>query len=397
VLVLACGVDGPSAPTGVVALSVERTAITVVAGASDTTIVRVLRMGRAAGSVEVSVEGLRAGVTAPSVVIPAGSSSAHVILSAAPAAVPDTLLLTVRARSPGLRDRTVVLSLVVMPALPAIAPAIPATDTTAQAPVTPTAATTAPSATPAIAPLESGMAVREISGAAANVRVYRISVPVGARRLVARTSGGTGDVDMYVRHLAPPLPGAPADCRSEGEANDHLCVIAMPAPGEWFVLLHGRAGYHGVTLAGSTTAGEMPEGTVPEGIAPATGYALAAFPAHVSLAPGEEATIAVAATRASGFADFIALAGANLPGGLTVIISPTPLHEGMVSTITLRMDPRAPSGRHTVSFRGRTPDLPDVMADVALTVRPATVDSASTSTAGYLPFGAKPPPGARGW
>src|SRR5512146_3537954 len=53
-------------------------------------------------------------------------------------------------------------------------------------------------------PLSNGVAVTEITGSAGSEKFYKIDVPAGQDSLDILTTGGTGDVDLYVRRGALP-------------------------------------------------------------------------------------------------------------------------------------------------------------------------------------------------
>ena len=101
--------------------------------------------------------------------------------------------------------------------------------------------------------LTSGATLTNLSGDQNSQRLYRITVPAGTPMLSVITSGGTGDLDLYVRHGAAPTDQQ-ADCESLGGANEEDCVIESPASGEWYVMLHGYEAYSGASL--TAVAGE---------------------------------------------------------------------------------------------------------------------------------------------
>jgi large repetitive protein len=95
--------------------------------------------------------------------------------------------------------------------------------------------------------LSSGVAVNGIAGIEGSARYYVIAVPQGATGLIVSISGGTGDVDLYVRHGALPQSFA-YDCRPFRPGNEETCTFTPPAAGSWYVMLRGYVDYTGVTL-----------------------------------------------------------------------------------------------------------------------------------------------------
>lgn len=108
-------------------------------------------------------------------------------------------------------------------------------------------------ATSAAVALENGVAVNDAADTAGGARHYTLALPDGASDLRIATSGGTGNVDLYVRLGAAASPTA-YDCRSITGGNAESCVVFAPAAGTYHVLLHGGADYSGVSLLASYTA-----------------------------------------------------------------------------------------------------------------------------------------------
>jgi hypothetical protein len=101
-----------------------------------------------------------------------------------------------------------------------------------------------------IAELSNGVAVTEIGGDAGSIRYYAIRVPSGATQLTVATSGGTGDVDLYIRRGALPQEFA-YDCRPLRSGNEETCTVTSPAAGYWYIMLRGHTTYAGVRLVAS--------------------------------------------------------------------------------------------------------------------------------------------------
>lgn len=101
--------------------------------------------------------------------------------------------------------------------------------------------------------LVSGTPVTALAstGARYSMRLWKIIVPAGATSLSVTLSGGTGDVDLFVRRTSPPVmaaAGSTYDCSSENGGNTEVCTIPNPGAGTWFVGLGLWDPYGGVTL-----------------------------------------------------------------------------------------------------------------------------------------------------
>lgn len=94
-------------------------------------------------------------------------------------------------------------------------------------------------------------------------RHYKIEVPEGATNLRILTTGGTGDVDLYVK------AGQKAsfdvwDYRPYRNGNEEVVEVTAPAPGTWYIMLRTYSAYDGVTLAASfDESGEPPANIAP--------------------------------------------------------------------------------------------------------------------------------------
>ncbi|HET6804090.1 MAG TPA: S8 family peptidase [Frateuria sp.] len=97
--------------------------------------------------------------------------------------------------------------------------------------------------------LGNGVALSDQSGAKGSRTTYRIDVPAGAGKLSLRTSGGRGDIVLYVNKDTPATP-ASYHCRSAHEGTSESVVLNHPAAGSWFVTVVGRSAYSGVSVLG---------------------------------------------------------------------------------------------------------------------------------------------------
>ncbi|SUI45422.1 S8 family peptidase [Shewanella baltica] len=97
--------------------------------------------------------------------------------------------------------------------------------------------------------LTNGVPVTNLSGATATEALYKIVVPANSQLNIA-TSGGTGDVDLYVKAETVPTTTS-YDCRPYKNGNNESCSITVTQAGTYHVMLRGYANYSGVQLSAS--------------------------------------------------------------------------------------------------------------------------------------------------
>ncbi|MCH1925626.1 M4 family metallopeptidase [Shewanella sp. C32] len=98
--------------------------------------------------------------------------------------------------------------------------------------------------------LENGVPVTGISGAASSQQSWTFTVPAGTRRVTIATSGGSGDMDLYVKYGSEPTT-SDYDCRPYKSGNNESCTFNRPASGTFYIMLRGYSSYSGVTLRAS--------------------------------------------------------------------------------------------------------------------------------------------------
>ena len=101
--------------------------------------------------------------------------------------------------------------------------------------------------------LTNGVALAGVSGAAGSETFYRIDVPAGQDTLQISTSGGTGDVDLYVRRGSQPTTTS-YDYRPYKVGNNETVDVDNPTAGAWYIMLRGYSSYSGVTLKATYSA-----------------------------------------------------------------------------------------------------------------------------------------------
>jgi serine protease len=96
--------------------------------------------------------------------------------------------------------------------------------------------------------LQNGVAFTGQHGEAGSETFYKIDVPAGARSLLIRTAGGTGDVSLYVKAGAMPT-AASFDASSEHVGNAESVVIRnVPQATTYFIRVVGVLTYSGVSV-----------------------------------------------------------------------------------------------------------------------------------------------------
>ena len=102
--------------------------------------------------------------------------------------------------------------------------------------------------TGADAELENGETVAGLQGNQGTQLSYQVAVPAGASNLVVSTSGGSGDVDLYVK-----AGGVPSlsdyDCRPYEYGNDETCSFETPAEDVYHIMLRGYSAFNDVGLS----------------------------------------------------------------------------------------------------------------------------------------------------
>lgn len=94
--------------------------------------------------------------------------------------------------------------------------------------------------------LSNGVAV-SLSGAAESETLYHIDVPADTTNLTFATTGGSGDLDLYVKFGSAPTQSS-YDHRPYESGNSETVTITSPQAGTYHVMIHGYAAYSGATL-----------------------------------------------------------------------------------------------------------------------------------------------------
>ncbi|RKH39275.1 M4 family metallopeptidase [Corallococcus sicarius] len=201
---------------------------------------------------------------------------------------------------------------------------------------------------PTTVPLTNNVAVTGIADAAGNNRYYTLAVPAGSTALTFTTSGGTGDVDLYVRFGSAP-DAATYDCRPYAGGNAETCTITNIQAGTYYVMLNAYSAYSGVTLKGSYTGGGGPTGNVLQSNVPVTGISGAAssFTTEwTTLDVPANTTVTITTTGGTGDSDLYVRFGSS---PTTTTYDCRPYTSGNAETCTLT---KTTAGKYYVKLRG---------------------------------------------
>lgn len=95
--------------------------------------------------------------------------------------------------------------------------------------------------------LVNGVPLTNLSGPTDSMMRYYIDVPGGSGHLIIETTGGSGDVDIYVGHrFVPDL--VKFDCVGWLAGNNERCWFPIPESGRYHIIVHGYAAFVGVQL-----------------------------------------------------------------------------------------------------------------------------------------------------
>ncbi len=146
----------------------------------------------------------------------------------------------------------------------------------------------------------SGVAVAPLADAVAATRLFQLAVPVGADRLDVVTSGGVGNLDLFVKAGVVPTT-AVFDCSSVILTSAETCTIFRPTPGTYYIMTKATAAFSGVTLVATATIfPALISGVARTGLASVTAGAKQYFKMIV---PAGKTSLTIAMSGGSGDGD----------------------------------------------------------------------------------------------
>jgi hypothetical protein len=106
------------------------------------------------------------------------------------------------------------------------------------------------STTPPNNVLSNGVPVTGIALAAGASKVYTITVPAGRPSLTIKTTGGTGDADIYEKMGSAPTTTS-YTLKSDGATTVETITVPSPAAGTYYILVNAYSAISGVSLTAS--------------------------------------------------------------------------------------------------------------------------------------------------
>lgn len=102
--------------------------------------------------------------------------------------------------------------------------------------------------------LTKGVPATGLSAGSGNTVSYTFVVPAGATNLTFKSSGGTGDADLYVKRGSAPTDSS-YDCRPWLSGNVETCTFASPTADTYHVRLKAYQSFSGVSLVANYDTG----------------------------------------------------------------------------------------------------------------------------------------------
>ena len=312
--------DGVVDP-GSIALSLGSGAGTMTAGGTTSFSATVARSGAFTGAVDLSVEGLPAGVTASlaPAQLASGVAASTVTLNAGASAASGTATLTVRARGTGLADKTATFSLTVQ-------------------------------AAQAIGAFTMTLAPTTLAVAAGANTTTTITI--------ARTGAFAGAVDLAVSG-AP--AGVTATLSSASVTGTSATLTVAVAAGT-------AASTSTITVTGSGTGAATQTASLAlTTTAVASGsFALTLAPVTLSLPAGTSGSSTVTIARTAPFTGAVDLVVSGAPAGVTATLSSANV-TGNTATLTVTASASAVVSTSTITVTGSAAGVSSATATLALT------------------------------
>ncbi len=161
--------------------------------------------------------------------------------------------------------------------------------------------------------LTNGVALGSQSVSSGSYLYYKITVPSGQTSLVVKTTGGSGDADLYVKAGAQPSSSS-YDSSSTGSTSVETVTISNPSAADYYIALYGYSASSGITITATYTGGgTTPTVPVLTNGTPVTGISVAksAYAYYKITVPSGQTSLVVKTTAGSADCDLYVKAGAQ--------------------------------------------------------------------------------------
>ena len=185
--------------------------------------------------------------------------------------------------------------------------------------------------------ITNGQTVSGISASTGNWKYYKIAVPSGQTSLTVKTTGGSGDADLYVKLGSVPSTSS-YNGKSEGSTATETVTISNPSAGDWYIGIYAYSSFSSVSLQATYT------GSTPT-------LSLSVSPTSISIAQGASGTVTATTTVSGGFNSSVSFSASGLPSGASASFNPTSIAAPGAgsSTVTLSAGTAA-AGTYTVTI-----------------------------------------------
>jgi Zn-dependent metalloprotease len=102
--------------------------------------------------------------------------------------------------------------------------------------------------------ITNGQTVSGIGASTGTWKYYKIAVPASQTSLVVKTTGGTGDADLYVKFGSSPTTSS-YDGKSESSTATETVTINNPSTGDYYIGIYAYSTYSSVSLQATYTGG----------------------------------------------------------------------------------------------------------------------------------------------
>jgi uncharacterized protein (TIGR03437 family) len=216
--------------------------------------------------------------------------------------------------------------------------------------------------------LAANTSVTGLSDVIGGDRFYKVTVPTGATSLTVTTSGGTGDVDLFVKYGRPAACSASNyvyepcyfDKSSAFDGNAESVSFSSPQAGDWYIDLNGFGEYSEVMLAATVATGQPSQ--------PALG--VATTPIAFQAIAGQNPAQSLAIANIGGGTLTWTAAAAGTTGGTWLQIGPasgTGNAAVQVSAVTASLAPGTYSGTITITAAGASNSPAEVQVSLLVT------------------------------